>query len=1074
MRKFEKKIRSLRRSQNLITTGRYIILGIALFLVIQILYYGLYQAELGRLPQFYVALTLKIGLIMGLLYMAVKGMRGMLDDRQSARLLDGYNHDKQDTYQNAWELLHLEKESNELIELVLDKADERADGQEIRSDRSPLKSVYQLALSLLLISLVIFIFDGSGFVGAMNYFRQMKLPPEQHKEYVEVEPGNIAKTRGSDLLVQVINAEENVEHKLVWKQDKVWREEVLFENKKKFNNLDYKFEYYVKTPYAVSDTFKVDVFELPLVREYTLKYDYPAYTGMTGELIRKASGHIKALQRTAITLSIQSNNPIDTALVVFDDGNLQKMERQGKSTFSSKFSLQRNGSYHINLQDFLGNSNERVEKTITAVPDGFPEVAIISPGRDTLLDQNMLLPLKIRATDDYGLKNLVLKYYINDEAEDSLVIQKEIKGSAVELDYIFDLNDIWLIPGDRLNYWLEITDNTPWGQTSRSERYVARFPSISELYEEIEAEEQAKSDFLEKLAEDSQLLQKDFEEKRRELMKKEEYNWEDKKDLENLMKKQEELSENVENMAESYQDLVDKMENNQALSQETLEKMQRIQELMEEISNDDLKQAMEDMAKALENMDPEMMQKAMENMKFSMEDFAQQIDQTLKLLEDIKKEQTMQKALELAQELEKMQSDLNERTEEGSESSEKLAEEQSQQNDKLDELQKQMQEAANLLDPKKDSKVSKQMKELMESGMMDSLSSDIETASQQLQKQETSSAQKSQQSAMGKMQRLRSQLENMSSMMSMSGSADIGEALDMAIRSLIFMSREHQDTQENYSHDPFKILPDLIAEHEGINLTLQKLYSVPMIVLSLGPKFVYDVNYTMTIFRELFQYINDAKTNEVANYLEDVQKGINMMIYDLMQSSQNMQQGGGSGGMQSLMQQLSQMSQEQMMMNMMTQQIYQQMMEGGKPSQQMLQDMQRLAGEEERLAENLKRMLQNNEEAQKQTGALNQMAEDLENISKNLKRGRIDQNMIDTQERILSRLLDAQKSIHKRDFSKKRKAENSEFLDWDTPEEIKLKFDKLRQKALLEEDYQNYPPEYQELIREYLKRLNSE
>jgi myosin heavy subunit len=466
------------------------------------------------------------------------------------------------------------------------------------------------------------------------------------------------------------------------------------------------------------------------------------------------------------------------------------------------------------------------------------------------------------------------------------------------------------------------------------------------------------------------------------------------------------------------------------------------------------------------------MQKAMENMKFSMEDFAQQIDQTLQLLEDIKKEQTMQKALQIAEEMEKMQGDLNERTAEGSESSERLAEEQSAQQKKLEELQQQMEEAAGMLDPKKDSKISEQMQSLMESGMMDSLSSDIDSASEQLQAQEMTEAQQSQQSAMSKMQKLRSQLENMSSMMSMMGSMAMGEALDDAIRSFIFMSMDHQKVQERYSRDPFVILADLISEQEGINLTLQKLYSVPMIVLALGPKFVYDVNYTMTTFRELFQYINDAKSTGVSGYLGDIQKGINLVIYDLMQSSQNMQQGGGGGGMQSLMQQLQQMSEEQMMMNMMTQQIYQQMMETGKPSQQMREEMQRLAGEEQRLADNLRRMLQNDQEAQKQTGAINQMIEDLEAISRNLKQGRITQDLLDTQERILSRLLDAQKSIHKRDISKQRKSESSEFLDWDTPEEIKQKFDKLRQKALLEENYQDYPPEYQELIREYLKRLN--
>ena len=96
----------------------------------------------------------------------------------------------------------------------------------------------------------------------------------------------------------------------------------------------------------------------------------------------------------------------------------------------------------------------------------------------------------------------------------------------------------------------------------------------------------------------------------------------------------------------------------------------------------------------------------------------------------------------------------------------------------------------------------------------------------------------------------------------------------------------------------------------------------------------------------------------------------------------------------------------------------------------------------------------------------------MEAISRNLKNGRINQDVIDQQERILSRLLDAQRSIHKREFSKKRKAETSDIEDWDLPEEIQLKFDKMRQKALLNEDYKDFPREYRELIEEYLKILN--
>ena len=157
---------------------------------------------------------------------------------------------------------------------------------------------------------------------------------------------------------------------------------------------------------------------------------------------------------------------------------------------------------------------------------------------------------------------------------------------------------------------------------------------------------------------------------------------------------------------------------------------------------------------------------------------------------------------------------------------------------------------------------------------------------------------------------------------------------------------------------------------------------------------------------------------------------------------------------------------------MLTQAMMQQMGKDGKMSYEMRQQAERLASDEQRLAENLKRMLQNNPEAQKQSASLNKIIDDLESISTRLKRNQIDQNLIDKQERILSRLLDAQKSIHKREFTKKRKSEVSEIDDWNMPEDIRLKFDKLRRKALLDEDFQSYPKEYKELIIEYLKLLN--
>jgi hypothetical protein len=1072
MRLFEEKIKKLQLRQNLLIASKFALIALSIFIICFDLFFSVFHNTISHLRiLFLFALTLKILLFLVFLFLALQANRLLRSKLQIAKQLDEFNQDRADTFQNALEL-QSEQVEPEILELILQRADKRSIDQQIKADAKILNPIWKVALLLILATIITFALNPHKFVEAQEFYKLNSMPEVQHKDFVEIEPGDIFITRNNKITIKVLNPELEIEHRFFYRIEDNWREELLIDNQKTFENLDFSFDYFVQTSFAVSDTFRVEVFELPVVTKIDVRYDYPKYTGIQPEIENKSSGNIKALINTKITLSIETNNPIENGKIIFSGGDLKDLERTGRNSFKTNFTVLENSSYHFNLEDILGNKSRKLSKSITAVHDRIPELKITYPGKDTLITQNMLLPLKLTASDDFGLKNLKLFYHINQGEIDSTSIQTKIPGTSLNLDYIFDLGEMILLPGDKVTYWAQISDNSPRKQTVESKRFVARFPSIEEIYREIEEKEQQKREILEDTLEKSEELKEEFEEKRRELLKKEELDWEDKKDLENILDRQEKLNQDIENVAEDFQNLMEKFENNNALSSETLEKMERIQELMEEISSEDLENAMEKMRENLENMDPDVLKKAMDNFKFSMEDFTSKLEQTIQLLEDIKKEQAIQKALEIAEEMEEMQSALNEKTEAGETPNEQLAKEQQQISEKMESLQKQLDEINEMLD-KQDSELQKLMKELQEQMEQDSLSQDMQESMENLQQGEMQKAKQKQQSAQQKMQQMKQMLENMKSMMAAGSQMDMGEALQKAIRRLLIFSQSHEVSAAKYIADPFAILPDQIAIFESINLTLNDLFSTPMIILVIGQKFMYDANFTTTSYREMFQYINDAEKIKVKQYLSDIQKGINLMIYDLMQSSQNMQEGGGgSSGMQSLMQAMQQMGQQQMMINMISQQLMQQLGQEGKMSQEMMGQAQRLAADEQRLAENLKRILQNDREAQKQTSALNKIIEDLESISHDLKRGRIDQNLIDKQQRILSRLLDAQKSIHKREFSKKRKSEISDIENWELPEEIKLEFDKMRRKALLNEDLEAYPKEYRELIKEYLRLLN--
>jgi hypothetical protein len=1016
------------------------------------------------------SLLVKTGIVFTLLVAVTRCRRRWMSRRQAARFVDEGRNDPRDVFLNA---LELKDQPGPLVQRALAIADREATELKIAVRHPLLVAIWPRTLALIVLTVLFGCLLPDRFQSAGKGLAQLTPPRTIHKTALEIRPGSLSMVRGRSLTVESVHPEPGAEHRLFCRSGKVWREYPMPDARKVFPHVDDTFDYYVKTPWAVSDTFRVTVFDEPAVKRITLRYEYPAYTGLKPTLEENSSGDIKALSNTRITIRFEANNPVDSAKAVFESGGVSNFARLGRTSGETSFVVTRNDRYRIRLVDLLGNESPPVQKSIEVTPDMPPEVRIDYPGRDTVLTQNMLLPLTLAAQDDFGLRDLALHYQVNDEPEKTLPVLERIPSAVFETDWVFDLRAFSLIPGDRVTYWAEVTDNSPQGQKATSRRYVARFPSIEEIYKEIEEQEQDKHEELSENLEKSKDLNKDFEEKRREMMKKDQYDWQDKKDLEKLLERQDKLSDQVQKLTDDYQNLIDKVKQNEALSQETLQKMEKIRELMQEISSEDLQQAMDKLRQSMDRMDPDVMKKAMENMKFSMDDYMKKLDRTIDLLEQIKKEQSLQKTLEIGSEMQRMQEQLYKKTE-SSKDTQSLANEQRKIADKLDAMRQQLDQTEQMLQPGKDDQVRQMMDELRQQMEKDNLAGDMQQSEQNLGQNQKQQSMQNQQSALQKMQGMNASLQKMQQSMSSGSSGEVMEAFREATRRMLAFSELHERSAARYVKDPFVILNEQLANFEGVQLVIQQLFSTPMAALYLSPKFMIDAQFTNATYRQLFSDINDTKYFQVPKYLGDIQKGLNLMTYDLMQSAKNMQSGGAGSGMQTMMQMLQQMSGEQLAMNMLTQQLMQQMQQqGGGMSQDQRSQLERIAGSEEQLAENLRRMLQNDPEAQKQGGSLGKTADELDAIAKQIRQNRIDQSLVDRQEKILSRLLDAQKSIHQREFSRERKAERSDREDWETPEETRQKFEEMRKKALLSPEIREYPKEYQDLIKEYMKRLNA-
>ncbi|MEA2103270.1 MAG: DUF4175 family protein [Candidatus Cloacimonadota bacterium] len=973
--------------------------------------------------------------------------------------------------------------SREIIQAEINQANEISKKVTFKNNFS-LQKIY-FSLKLFVVSLVMVIILALSFpVSVRQTFRTLiniqSFEPH-FDSFIEVIPGNKVVLKGSNLEVRIENFYPELNYELVFMKNLRSKKIELSKSAYTFYNIDDSLDYFFRNDFAVSDTFTISVLEKPAVKNLTIQYDYPAYAKLLPKIEKDASGNIFTLTGTNIKFSIEVNNQLTDARIIFSDGQTVQMSKVEAKQYSANFKITKSLTYYFYLEDVLGNKNSFIRRTIYAEDDLPPQVKITFPAEDRILAQNLTETINYSASDDFGISELGIVYKKNDGEFIHKNIDVDANITNLNGSYIFDLNEHRLFPGDVIAYYLQIWDNCsePEKQSSKSRIYLLKFPSIEELYEEIDKQQESKYENLAETLEKAKKNKKKFEDLRRKYLKNEELDWEQKDELKETLENQKEMAELAEKTAEEYKKFVEQIEKNKAVSKETLEKLKKIQEIMKDIATPELMDAIKKMQESLENVDQEQMKKAMEQFKSMQEDFLKKLDETLKLLEKIKLEQNMQKILQQAEEMEKLQKDLNENAQERMDNNSDmsdLSEKQKEISEKYESLKEEIQKQIEELEKNQKNKSANELREALEQAEKNEMSPQMQQSAQQMQANKKQNLSKMQQSIQQSMSSMKNSIQKAQQSMQGMAMAEFQKLIDKTIFNLLYFSGIQEKILGN-NYKSFEVLDEEIAIYDGIQNVMKELFKNPLIILILSPKFSPHVASLINDFDSMFDQLRNRRTYNIQKDKERIFSGINLLVYDLLQSSGGGQQGGG-GGMQQLMQQLQKMGQQQGGVTMLAQALMQQMMEqmgqgqGLSPQQRKMMD--RIAGNEQRIKENLERVLRDFPEAEKLMGNLQSLGDEINEVLKKLNKGIIDQDLIEKQQHIHSRLLDAQRSIHKRDFSNKRKAKTPELFEYATPDSLRINKNSKEVKDVLKFINENYPEEFHNLIKKYLEKIQYE
>ena len=150
-------------------------------------------------------------------------------------------------------------------------------------------------------------------------------------------------------------------------------------------------------------------------------------------------------------------------------------------------------------------------------------------------------------------------------------------------------------------------------------------------------------------------------------------------------------------------------------------------------------------------------------------------------------------------------------------------------------------------------------------------------------------------------------------------------------------------------------------------------------------------------------------------------------------------------------------------------------MQGNRLSQDMQQRLRQMGAQQDALRRQLKEMSRNRQLNNQVMGDLNKIAEQMEQTIQELQRGSVSRRTQRRQQQILTRLLDASRSMRERGKQKKREGQQADDIVRPGPGELTPaeQADQLR-RALLKALDSGYAPDYQELIKRYFELLQQQ
>ena len=478
---------------------------------------------------------------------------------------------------------------------------------------------------------------------------------------------------------------------------------------------------------------------------------YPSYLGKVNTIITN-TGDITVPEGTKIEWSVLTRNTKKTVLSF----NKEKITFTSNG-FNFKKLLTNDATLKFDLFNLYSAKIDSTTLHITVIKDAFPTITL-SERIDSVAEGVRYFQGDIG--DDYGLRSLNFVYTLigeNGNKKTSTISVKAVNGTRSMFDFAVDFRRENVKLNDRIEYYFVVTDNdgVNGSKSTRSQLNTYKLPSLEELNENRSEDQQKNKEDLAKLLKKAQEFQKNVETLKKEVINSKSNDW-------NKINKAAQLKEEQKNLVESLEQLKSELnqsteEKNQLseMDKEVLEKQELIEKLLEDLMDDELKKLLDELEKLMRENNKEELKDKMQEISQSAEDMQKQLDRSLEMLKKLQVNERIDDVEKELKSLAKEQEELKKQVEENKLSKEEAAKKQEELNKKFDELKKDIQEIKEL-NKKLDQPIPLQDTKPLE----ESISEEMKDAKESLEQGKDKKAGENQKSAAEEMSELADQLND--------------------------------------------------------------------------------------------------------------------------------------------------------------------------------------------------------------------------------------------------------------------------------------------------------------------------